>query len=203
MTGRWTSELPPFGARRLLYVGTGALSVAHAPFWMKWLRTGYPELELRVVLTRSAERFVTRGALAPVVGQDILVDRWPDGPVVSAPHVELAEWADTVIVHPASMNFLARFALGVADTPVLLALQCTTAPVVIAPAPPPGGVDSVAYKRHCQALSEHPNVLVVQPETGLSVTTGRMDAAVAAPLPDLVEAAEALRVGQPGQGIAS
>ncbi|MEU5212396.1 flavoprotein [Streptomyces sp. NPDC020742] len=193
--GRKGAELPPFAARRLLYVGTGALSVAHAPFWMKWLRTGYPDLELRVVVTRSAERFVARGALAPVVGRDILVDSWPDGPTATALHVELAEWADTVIVNPASMNFLARFALGSADTPVLLALQCTTAPVVVAPALPPGGVDSVAYRRHCRALAEHRNVVVVPPKPGLSTTTGRMDAAVAAPLPELVEAAEALRNG--------
>jgi phosphopantothenoylcysteine decarboxylase/phosphopantothenate--cysteine ligase len=95
-------------------------------------------LELRVAVTRNAERFVTRGALGPMSGGNALLDAWPDGPVDRALHVELAEWADTVIVHPASLHFLARLAQGLADTPVLLALQCTTAPVVLAPALPPG-----------------------------------------------------------------
>ncbi|WDF39836.1 flavoprotein [Streptomyces sp. T12] len=185
--------LPAFGARRLLYVGTGALSAAHMPFWLNWLRQGYPDVEVRPLITRSAERFVSRGALAPLAGREALLDAWPDGPVHAAPHVELAEWAEAVVVHPASLNFLARLALGLADTPVMLALQCTSAPVVLAPSLPPGALRSAAYRRHRAALEERPNVSVVPPTPGLSSTTGRMDAALAAPLPELLTAAERLR----------
>lgn len=193
MTDTSPTALPSFGARRLLYVGTGSIGVAHAPYWVTLLRLGYPELELRVAVTRSAERFVTRGALGPMSGGNTLLDAWPDGPVDRALHVELAEWADTVIVHPASMHFLARLAQGLADTPVLLALQCTTAPVVLAPALPLGAVDSVPYRRHLAALADRPNITVVPPLPGLSSTTGRWDAASAAPLPQLIAAAEELR----------
>lgn len=185
--------LPAFGARRLLYVGTGALSVAHMPFWLNWLRSGYPDVEVRPVVTRGAERFVSRGALAPLAGREALLDAWPDGPVHSAPHVELAEWAEVALVHPASMHFLARYALGLADTPVLLALQCTSAVVVLAPSLPPGALTSPAYRRHHEALADRPGVAVVPPGPGLSTTTGRMDAALSAPLPDLLVAAERLR----------
>ncbi|AGP61346.1 flavoprotein [Streptomyces rapamycinicus] len=189
---------PPCGVQRLLYVGTGALSVAHAPFWLNWLRMSYPSLDVRTVLTRSAERFVTPGALAPIARQEVLRDAWPDGPVVHAPHVEFTEWAQAVVVHPASMHFLARLAQGLADTPVLLALQCATVPVALAPSLPPGGLASPAYRRHLAALAERPNMAIVPPVPGLSTTTGRTDAAVAAPLGELMAALERLRAAPDG-----
>ncbi|WP_228011124.1 flavoprotein [Nonomuraea phyllanthi] len=187
-------EAPAFGARRLLFAGTGALAVAHMPFWVNWLSFWYPKLEVRVAITRSAARFVSQAALAPLAGREVFLDAWADEPAPTAPHVELTEWADAVIVHPATYNFVTRFALGMADTPVLLALQCTKAPVVVAPALPPGGVDSPAYLRHVASLNERPNVAVVPPTPGASATTGRMDAAVATPLPEVVAVAEKLRI---------
>jgi phosphopantothenoylcysteine decarboxylase/phosphopantothenate--cysteine ligase len=189
-----SADVPALGVRRLLYVGSGALSVAHTPLWVNWLRAGYPELELRVAVTRSAERFVSRGGLAPLVGGEVLLDVWPDEPVHIAPHVELAEWAQAVVVTPASMNFMARLAQGMADTPVMLALQCTRAPVVLAPSLPPGCLDSVPYAQHLAALAERSNITVVPPVPGVSSTTGRMDAALAAPVPQLLTALERLRL---------
>ncbi|MFJ9572249.1 flavoprotein [Streptomyces bacillaris] len=187
--------IPEFGARRLLYIGSGALSAAHLPFWVNWLRAAYPGLELRVLLTRSAERFVAPGALAALSGREVVRDVWPQGPVVHAPHVELAEWADAVVVHPASFHFMSRLALGLADTPAMLALQCTRVPVALAPSLPPGALESPAYRSHHAALSARDNVIVVPPVRGVSTTTGRADAALAAPLPDALRALEVLRSG--------
>ncbi|GAA2449019.1 flavoprotein [Streptomyces glaucus] len=185
---------PAFGARQLLYVGTGSLGVMFMPMWSQWLRTSYPQLEVRTVITRSAEQFVTRTALTVFTGREILVDAWPDEPRPKALHVELAQWPDAVVIHPASFHFVSRLALGMADTPVLLALQCTQAPVVVAPALPPGGTDSPAYRRHIEALAERPNVIVIPPTTGRSVTTGRMEASVAAPLSEVLARTEQLRL---------
>ncbi|MCX4666004.1 flavoprotein [Streptomyces sp. NBC_01381] len=187
--------LPPFGGRRLLYVVTGALSAAHTPFWVNWLGMSYPELEVRVAVTRSAERFVTRQALAPITPGDVFTDAWPSEASTVAPHVELAEWADTVVVNPATFSFVARLATGLADTPVMLALQCTRAAVAVAPSLPPGGVDSEAFAKHAAALRARRNVVLAPPVMGLSVTTGRNDAALNAPLPDVITALEALRAG--------
>ncbi|MEU3347145.1 flavoprotein [Streptomyces sp. NPDC006700] len=185
---------PAFGSRRLLYVGTGSLGVMFMPMWSQWLRTSYPQLEVRTVITRSAEQFVTRTALTVFTGREILVDAWPDEPRPKALHVELAQWPDAVVIHPASFHFVSRLALGMADTPVLLALQCTQAPVAVAPALPPGGTDSPAYRRHIEALAERPNVVVIPPTTGRSVTTGRMEASVSAPLSEVLARTEQLRL---------
>lgn len=194
---------PPFTARRLLYVGTGALGVLFMPMWLSWLRISYPDLEIRSMVTRSALRFVTPDALAIFAGHQAALDEWPTGPQTSAPHVEMAHWADTVIVHPATFHFTSRFALGLCDTPVLLALQCTRVPVALAPALPPGALDSPAWEQHTEALARHRNVVVVPPHPGVSVTTGLQDGTTAAPLPEVIAATEKLRAAQadrPGEG---
>ncbi|MGW3950387.1 flavoprotein [Streptomyces sp. NPDC004752] len=196
--GPWTAPgqgpapgqaVPPFTARRLLVFGTGALSVAFLPFWLNWLRITYPSTQVRVVVTRSAERFVSRAALRSLAGDEVLLDTWPDGtdsPSPSIDHVELAEWPDAVAVHPAGLHFLARFAQGSADTPVLLALQCTRATIGIAPALPPGAERGPAYRRHVEELGRYDNVLLAPPHPGRSASTGRNDASAAAPLPALL-----------------
>ncbi|MEU7551675.1 flavoprotein [Streptomyces sp. NPDC044571] len=189
---------PPFTARRLLYVGTGSLGVMFMPMWVHWLRAAYPELAVRTIITRSATKFVTPTALSVFAGHTPQLDSWTEEPEKSAAHVEMAEWADTVIVHPATFHFTSRLALGVADTPVLLALQCTRAPIVLAPALPPGALASAAWESHMAALERRANVHVVPPHPGVSITTGKPDAATAAPLPEVLLAAERLRAAAAG-----
>lgn len=186
-------DVPVFTGRRLLYAVTGALTAAHTPFWVNWIRLYYPEVRVRMMVTRSAERFVTRQALASLSGMDVMVDDWPDTPTVHASHVELAEWADTFVVAPATMGFCSRLAAGLTDSPLLLALQCTRAPVALAPSLPPGGLESVAYRRAMTALQEFPHVTVIPPVRGLSSTTGHWNATVNSPMPAVFAAAEALR----------
>ncbi|MFR0359363.1 flavoprotein [Streptomyces sediminimaris] len=175
---------------RLLLFGTGALSVAFLPFWLNWLRVTRPRTEVRLAVTRSAERFVSTTALGAILGGEVLLDVWPGTADCSAPHVdhvELAQWADAVAVHPAGLHFIGRFAQGLADTPVLMALQCTRAVIGIAPALPPGAEAGPAYRGHLQALERYDNVAVAPPHPGRSASTGRDDASAAAPLPALLD----------------
>ncbi|GAA2816827.1 flavoprotein [Crossiella cryophila] len=183
------------GFDRLLFVGTGAASAAFLPFWLNWLQLTHPALDTRVVLTRTAQRFVTREALAGFSARPVLTDGWPDEPSRSALHVELAEWAEAIVVYPATLHFTARLALGLADSPALLAAQCATAPIAVAPSLPPGGADSAAYRGHQEALRQRDNVVVVPPQPGLSRTTGRQDAWVCADLPVVLTELSALHAG--------
>ncbi|GAA1014401.1 hypothetical protein Aple_079520 [Acrocarpospora pleiomorpha] len=185
---------PPFRAERLLILITGSLGATFMPYWLNWLRLFYPRLDIRVVITRSAERFVTRQSLAALLGKDVPLDAWPDSPEPGSPHVDYASWPDTVLVYPATYNFLSRFAGGLADTPMLLALQCTTAVIGIAPNLPPGAERSHAYQQSRAAIEARPNVVLVDPVPGLSTHTREQNALVAPPLPILVERLEELRV---------
>jgi phosphopantothenoylcysteine synthetase/decarboxylase len=184
-------QAPVFGGRRLLYVATGSVATMFLPMWLHWLKEVHPELEVRVALTRSAGNFVGSSAVALTGGRPPLLDVWPTQPD-SALHVELADWPDTVLVHPATFHFTARFALGLADSPLLLALECTSAAIAVAPSPPPGGDKSPAYLRHTAQLQERPNVVVAPPKPGFSLSTGEPSTS-AATVPDCLTALEKLR----------
>jgi hypothetical protein len=191
-----TADAPPFGAKRLLLFGTGSIAVAMLPWWINHLRQAYPELEVRTVITSSAQRFVSRHTLTALSGAAVPLDVWPterDEPVPGSMHVEYATWPDTIAVYPATLHCVARLATGLADTPMLLALQITTAVVGVAPSLPPGAVDSYTYRRHLAALTRRPNTTVANPVPGWSVHTGDQSIGTAAPLPALLAQMELIR----------
>jgi hypothetical protein len=162
---------PEVSFRRLLLVGTGALAVTHLPFWLNWANEFYPDVELRIALTRSATRFVAPDALAALAGGQVLVDDWATLPVRPAPHVELAGWPDAILVHPAGQSFIARLALGLADSPVQLALQLTSAVIGVAPALPPGHGNGLAVGEHLTRLAADPRIVVGPTEEATSAST--------------------------------
>ncbi|GAA2382444.1 hypothetical protein GCM10010420_00440 [Streptomyces glaucosporus] len=173
---------PEFGGRRLLMIVTGAVNAVHLPYWLTWLRTHYPRVETRVVATRSAQRFTTLQALSALTSHQAITDEWPAEPRPTALHAELAEWADSVAVYPASLHYVSRAALGLADSPSLLTVHSTAAPVVLAPSLPPRVEENPVYTRHLGTLAERPNVSVAPTQAARSVTTGRREARASAPL---------------------
>ncbi|MGW3271269.1 peptide terminal cysteine decarboxylase LxmD [Streptomyces kronopolitis] len=175
--------------QKVLLVGTGALSVTFLPFWLNWLEEHIPDGEIQVVLTRSARRFVSADALTMLSRRQVVTDEWnPSSP--GAPHIALARWPDVVLVHPATAHFFSRFALGVVDTPLLLALQATRALVGIAPSFPPGAEDSPALRAHLDVLAARARVVVAPTVPAQSATTGEIADGGAAPLPELMALVE-------------
>lgn len=183
---------PRLALDRLLLVATGSVAAADLPFWSTWLRTEYPDLEVKVALTPSATRFVTPTALAGRLRGEVLLDEWPQD-TTEATHVELWQWAEGVLVHPCTLDYLGRLAQGLAGTPSLLALQCTSVPVVLAPGLPPGGAESRAYQEHVERLGARPNVRVIPPQPGHSSSTGRMNGWAPQLFPECLAALEGLR----------
>ncbi|MFI8308516.1 flavoprotein [Streptomyces sp. NPDC085927] len=193
-----TPPLPPhpaFGFSRLLVVVTGAVNASETAGWVTWIRACYPDLEYRIVLTHSAQRFVTRTALSASAGSSALVDEWPEHEGV-ARHVEWAGWADAVVVYPATMHYLARLATGMADTPSLLAAHCTSSPISLAMSVPPGAITSPVYMQHLELLTARKNIDVIPPVRGISVSTGRNDGWGPAPLPEVFARLEKRRQGK-------
>ncbi|MEU4160319.1 flavoprotein [Actinoplanes sp. NPDC026670] len=184
-------DTPVLGLHRLLLVVTGSAAASNVPTWLNWIAETYPDLDVRLVATRSAERFVTRYALDLRTGGEFAIDAWDE--VKGAKHVEWAEWAEGVLVYPATFHFVTRFALGLADSPVLLALQCTRAVVGIAPALPPGGLESPAFQQHWATLAGRETVALVPPMPGRSLTTGRDDGWVCPPMPEALRRLEERR----------
>lgn len=90
--------------------------------------------EVQVVMTASAREFIGATTFQALSGRPVRDSLWDAGAEAAMGHIELARWADLVLVAPASADFLARLAHGRADD--LLATLClaTRAPVVVAPA---------------------------------------------------------------------
>ena len=90
--------------------------------------------EVQVVMTSSAQKFVSAMSFQAVSGRPARSDLWDSAAEAAMGHIELARWAETVLVAPASADFIARLAAGRADD--LLATLClaTEAPIIIAPA---------------------------------------------------------------------
>ncbi|HEY9327084.1 MAG TPA: flavoprotein [Streptomyces sp.] len=185
-------KVPTFQVERLLLVATGALTVSFLPSWVHWLHRSYPSLTTRIVITHSAERFVSRQALGVLSGEAVLRDEWPED-ATAAMHVELAQWAEAAIVFPATMHYTSRLALGLADTPSLLTLQSTTVPIGLAPALPPGIEKNQAFAKHLHDLAQRPNVVIAPSVSAPSATTGQRDTRGSGPLWELMHLVEQRR----------
>ena len=194
---------PVFTDERLLLVASGAIVVSVLPYWVNWLRITYPALELRIVLTRTASRFVSSESLTAISGSPVRIDDWAGSPASGQSHMELAEWCDVAAVYPATANFITRFALGFADSPGLMALQCTTARVGVAPALPPGWESNPAWRRNLGLLTERTNVFVASMVGGRSVSATSPEVAdarspgVPLPMPDFIPLLEAHHFASP------
>ncbi|MBF6242233.1 MULTISPECIES: flavoprotein [Nocardia] len=141
----------------LLYV-TGAASAALTPLNLLTFDAIRPGETMTVVLSRTAETFVTVRACSASGTRTVYRDRWDDE---LALHLHLAAAADRIIVHPATLNFLGRLSSGITDTPMMLALQCTDAPVYLCPAIPPGAENSAAFGAARSFVAAHPQYHLV------------------------------------------
>jgi phosphopantothenoylcysteine decarboxylase/phosphopantothenate--cysteine ligase len=88
--------------------------------------------DVRVVMTRSAQRFVGAQTFAALTGNPVGTDLFGAGPDV--PHVELARGADLVLVAPATANSIAKMAMGLADDLFSATVLTAHCPIVVVPA---------------------------------------------------------------------
>jgi phosphopantothenoylcysteine decarboxylase/phosphopantothenate--cysteine ligase len=89
--------------------------------------------EVRVVMTEAATRFVGPITFAGLTGKPAVTDLWAED-YAGEVHVELGDWADAVVIAPATMNLLARAATGQANDAVLATLACARGDIFFAPA---------------------------------------------------------------------
>lgn len=90
--------------------------------------------EVRVVLTENAARFVTALTFQALSGNPVRTSLWDEHAEAAMGHIELARWADEVLIAPASADLIARLAQGHADDLLTTLCLATAARVSIAPA---------------------------------------------------------------------
>lgn len=118
--------------KRILLGVTGGIAAYKAAELVRELRRA--GAEVRVVMTAAATRFVAPLTFQALSGHPVRSDLFDPAHEAAMGHIELARWPDLVLVAPASADFMARLAVGMADD--LLATLClaTAAPTALAPA---------------------------------------------------------------------
>jgi phosphopantothenoylcysteine decarboxylase/phosphopantothenate--cysteine ligase len=134
--------------------------------------------EVRVAMTASAMRFVGAPSFQGVTGKPVLTGLWVAGGDPE-PHVFLGDWAQVIMLAPATANVIARIARGQSDDIVTATLLAARCPVVVAPAMNDAMWAKPAVQENVAALRQR-GVTVVEPEAGHlasgHVGTGRLAA---------------------------
>jgi phosphopantothenoylcysteine decarboxylase/phosphopantothenate--cysteine ligase len=133
--------------------------------------------EVQIVMTASAQEFVTETALQAVSGRPVRANLWDKEAEASMSHIELARWADVVLIAPATAEIMARLAAGAAADLLTTLCLATEAPVVIAPAMNHVMWGNPAVQANRKTLEER-GVKILGPDSGSQACgetgTGRM-----------------------------
>jgi phosphopantothenoylcysteine decarboxylase/phosphopantothenate--cysteine ligase len=120
--------------------------------------------EVRVAMTASATRFVGPPSFQGVTGKPVLTGLFAtDG--APEPHVFLGDWAQLILLAPATANVIGRVAAGRSDDIVTATLLAARCPVVVAPAMNDAMWSKPAVQENIAAL-RHGGVTIVEPESG-------------------------------------
>jgi len=121
--------------------------------------------EVRVVMTEGAQAFITPLTLQALTGNPVHTDLLDESAEAAMGHIELARWADLILIAPASANTLARLASGLADD--LLGTLClaTTSPIMLSPAMNHQMWANVATQANAETLKQR-GFRLLEPDSG-------------------------------------
>ena len=145
-------------------------------------------VEVQVVMTAAAREFIGATTFQALSGRPVRDSLWDATAEAAMGHIELARWADVVLIAPATADFLARLVAGRADDLLSTLCLATTAPVVVVPAMNQQMWAAAAVQANAATLKER-GVRLLGPATGEQACgeygLGRM--LEAAEIADLVE----------------
>ena len=122
--------------------------------------------QVQIVMTKNAEHFVTTNTLAALTKYPVLDDLWSKENESSIPHVHLARWTELALVLPATANFIAKMATGIADDAASTTILATSAPKLVVPAMNDQMWNNPATQRNIAFLKEH-GVEIMEPAVGM------------------------------------
>ncbi len=118
--------------RRILLGVTGGIAAYKSADLVRRLREAGAEVQ--VVMTEGGKRFITPLTMQAVSGRPVRDSLLDTAAEAAMGHIELARWADLILVAPASADFIARLAQGRADDLLCTLCLATDAPIAVAPA---------------------------------------------------------------------
>ena len=146
----------------VLAITGGIAAYKSAIFARLLVKSGF---DVRVIMTTGAQAFITPLTLQALTGNEVHVSLLDEKAEAGMGHIELAKWADLVVIAPASANTLARLSMGMADDLLTTVCLATTAPVLIAPAMNQQMWAHPAVNLNVQTLRDM-NYQIIQPASG-------------------------------------
>src|SRR5881227_3036803 len=143
---------------------SGGIAAYKAPELVRRLRDA--GADVRVILTPNAARFVSPLSLAAVSDHGVILDQWGDAGHGGVDHVELARWAELLLIAPATANVLAKLATGIADDALTTYALAHRAAVVVAPAMNTFMLQHPTVQQNLATLRAR-GVVVLDPDSGL------------------------------------
>jgi phosphopantothenoylcysteine decarboxylase / phosphopantothenate---cysteine ligase len=139
--------------KKILLCVTGGIAVYKAAaLTSKLVQAG---AHVKVILSDSAVKFVTPLTFQALSRNEVYIDTFEEkNPSVIA-HINLADWADLILIAPATANTIAKLAGGIADNMITTTILAATAPVWLAPAMNVHMYDHPAVKKNISILAEY------------------------------------------------
>jgi len=150
------------GKRILIGIGGGIAVYRVAELARLLIKAG---AEVRCVMTRSASEFVTPLTFEALTGNKVHSELFDLTSEREMGHIQLARWADAVVIAPATANILARLSYGIADDLLTTMMQVNEAPVLLAPAMNSSMWESDATRHNVETLKAR-GFSFVGPEQG-------------------------------------
>ncbi len=145
------------GKRIIVGVSGGIAAYKSATLVRRLVEAG---AEVQAVMTSGAERFITPMTLQALSGRPVRNDLWDAAAEAAMGHIELARWADLVLVAPATANLLAKLAHGLADDLLTTLCLATQAPLAVAPAMNHVMWGHPATRANCELLAQRGAVML-------------------------------------------
>ncbi|AIM17652.1 bifunctional phosphopantothenoylcysteine decarboxylase/phosphopantothenate--cysteine ligase CoaBC [Neobacillus sedimentimangrovi] len=139
--------------KKILLCVTGGIAVYKAAaLTSKLVQAG---ADVKVIISESAAKFVTPLTFQALSRNEVYMDTFDEKNPQIIAHIDLADWADLILVAPATANTIAKLAGGIADNMITTTLLATRAPVWIAPAMNVHMYDHPAVKKNISILAEY------------------------------------------------
>ncbi|WP_019520913.1 bifunctional phosphopantothenoylcysteine decarboxylase/phosphopantothenate--cysteine ligase CoaBC [Faucicola boevrei] len=149
--------------KNIILAITGGISAYKSAFFARLLvKQGF---NVRVIMTKNAQAFITPLTFQALTGNAVHTELLDETAELGMGHIELAKWADYMVIAPASANTLARLSMGMADDLLTTVCLATTAPILIAPAMNQQMYAHPAVQLNLQTLADL-DYIIIPPETG-------------------------------------
>ena len=132
---------------------SGSIAAYKACDVVRKLRT--EGVDVKVVMTSAAQKFVTPLTFETLTDQEVITELFPENRIVKTRHIQLAEWADCILICPATANVIGKVASGIADDILTTMITAARSQVIFAPAMDYQMVQNPIYLSNCEKLESY------------------------------------------------